>query len=354
MAAMISYIPVSPTLMGTENKARVGPTRGEKRISRTIDTLQAMAKREQSKRWGDSWAQDMHDFFELNYYPASASPSYRPKVIMPELQYLLMGESSELTNDTPKPYISVNGKRDEERERAFSALWKRGMFNNRIFDAVLWSQFCNPASLQVGYNPDMRYGRGSVWIASRDVDTFFPDANAKNDRDWAFVVAEDWFYVDEVKRVWGDSAKEIKVDIALNPKVPLGNYSILVRGKTKFQNKDFQGSSMPAKLSLTLPFTLKVEPADLKLVQGGKAKLKITAIRKAGYQGPIAVEVRKLPAGVTATKGTIAMGQTAVEIEITAAADAAVADKADIQAQGSGADKQSVSSPNLTIRVGKK
>jgi hypothetical protein len=212
MAAMISYIPVSPTLMGTENKARVGPTRGEKRISRTIDTLQAMAKREQSKRWGDSWAQDMHDFFELNYYPASASPSYRPKVIMPELQYLLMGESSELTNDTPKPYISVNGKRDEERERAFSALWKRGMFNNRIFDAVLWSQFCNPASLQVGYNPDMRYGRGSVWIASRDVDTFFPDANAKNDRDWAFVVAEDWFYVDEVKRVWGDSAKEIKVE----------------------------------------------------------------------------------------------------------------------------------------------
>src|SRR5260370_1492432 len=119
--------------------------------------------------------------------------------------------------------------------------------------------------------------------------------------------------------------KEVKIDIALNPKVPLGDNLILVGGKTKFQNKDFHARSLRAKLSLTLPFTLKVEPGDLQLVQGGKAKLKITAIRKAGYQGPIAVEVRKLPAGVTAAKGAIAMGQNSVELEVTAAPTAAAA-----------------------------
>ena len=212
MAAMISYVPTLPSLLGMERKSERGPTPAERRISRQIDTLQAMAKREQSNRWGDSWVQDMHDFFELNYYPAAASPSYRPKVIMPELQYLLMSEATELTNDTPKTYISVNGKRDEEREKSFTALWKRGGFNNRIFDAVLWSQFCNPACLQLGYNPDLRYGKGSVWLRSRDVDTFFPDGNAKNDRDWAFCAAEDWFYVDEIKRIWGDKARNIRVE----------------------------------------------------------------------------------------------------------------------------------------------
>ena len=150
--------------------------------------------------------------------------------------------------------------------------------------------------------------------------------------------------------------KEVKVDIALNPKVPLGNYLIVVGGKTKFQNKDFQARSMPAKLSLTLPFTLQVEPADLKLPQGGKGKLKITATRKAGYQGPIAVEVRKLPAGVTAAKGAIAMGQTSVELEVSAAPTAAAAaiKGVDVIGTATAAGNLQNASPPIAITVIKK
>lgn len=152
------------------------------------------------------------------------------------------------------------------------------------------------------------------------------------------------------------SMKEIKVDIALNPKVPLGDYLVLVGGKTKFQNKDFQGSSLPAKLSVTMPFDLKVEPVDFKLPQGGKAKLKITANRKAGYQGPIAVEVRKLPAGVTAAKGAIAMGQNAVELEVAAAptAPAAAIKGVDVLGTASAAGNLQSASPAFSVTVLKK
>jgi hypothetical protein len=102
-----------------------------------------------------------------------------------------------------------------------------------------------------------------------------------------------------------------------------------------------------------LPFDLKVEPMPLKLTPGGKAKLKVTATRKGGYQGPIDLEVRNLPANVTAPKTSIAMDQTAVEIEVAAAAAAVVADKADVNVLGTAtaAGNQQNASPNFTVSV---
>lgn len=170
-----------------------------------------MSLTERDQKLGPNWISDMKDFYELNYYSSAATPSYRPKVILPELQYLLMSEATDLTNDSPKCYISVNGKRDEQRERAFAAAWKQGLFNNRIFEAVFWSQFTNPAWIHAGFNANTRNGKGSAWLRARDPETVFPDAHAKNDRDWSYVIVEDWFYVDEVKRMWGDRAANIRV-----------------------------------------------------------------------------------------------------------------------------------------------
>jgi hypothetical protein len=149
---------------------------------------------------------------------------------------------------------------------------------------------------------------------------------------------------------------EIKAELNPAANAPLGQFMISVTGKAKFQEKQYAVTARPFDLALSLPFELKLEPTVLQLTPGGKAKAKVTALRRAGYQGPIEVELRNLPANVTAPKTTIAMGQTAVEIEITAAADAAVADKADVQVLGTAtsAGNQSVTSSNLTLRVGKK
>ena len=102
-------------------------------------------------------------------------------------------------------------------------------------------------------------------------------------------------------------------------------------------------------------FDLKVEPAALRIPQGGKAKVKITATRKAGYQGPIALELRDLPANVTAPKTTIDMGQNSSEVEISVPANAAPGEKKDVNVLGTAtAANQQNASPNFTVVVEKK
>src|SRR5262249_13619861 len=81
--------------------------------------------------------------------------------------------------------------------------------------------------------------------------------------------------------------KEVKVSIALDPKTPLGQFTLLFQGTAKHQGKVFSTPALPVELAVTKPFELKVEPATLTLDPEGKAKLKIVAVRKGGYAGPI-------------------------------------------------------------------
>src|SRR5262249_33996565 len=149
---------------------------------------------------------------------------------------------------------------------------------------------------------------------------------------------------------------EVKAQLTPAANAALGKFLVSVTGKTKHQNNDYTVLAPPAELVLVPPFELKVEPAPLKLAPGDRAQLKVTATRMAGYQGPIALEVRNLPAKVTATKTTIEMGKSEVEIEVMAAADAAVGDKADVNVLGTAAaaGNQQHPSPNFTLSVMKK
>jgi hypothetical protein len=148
----------------------------------------------------------------------------------------------------------------------------------------------------------------------------------------------------------------IKVQLTPAANAALGSIVVSFTGKAKFQNKDYLVIAAPVDLAVGLPFDLKVEPSSLTLKQGAKAKLKVTAMRKGGYSGPIALEVRSLPASVTAPKATIAKDQTTAEIEVTAAPTAAVASKADVSVLGtaSGAANQQTASPKFTVSVVKK
>ena len=96
----------------------------------------------------------------------------------------------------------------------------------------------------------------------------------------------------------------------LNAKTPLGEYFVFFTAKTKFQGKEMAGIAPPLVLVLGLPFDLQVAPTSLSLKPGDKMKLKVNAVRKGGYKGPISLEIRKLPANVTAAKAIIAADQT--------------------------------------------
>jgi hypothetical protein len=148
------------------------------------------------------------------------------------------------------------------------------------------------------------------------------------------------------------------VQIQVNPNIntPLGTFTVSFTGKAKYKNQDFLVTASPASLVVALPFALKVEPAPLQVTQGAKAKLKVTAVRKGGYKGPITVQLRNLPANVTAPAATIAAGQTAVDIEVSAAPTAVPASKADVNVLGiaTAAANQQGASANFTVTVVKK
>jgi hypothetical protein len=105
-------------------------------------------------------------------------------------------------------------------------------------------------------------------------------------------------------------------------------------------------------LVVALPFELAVTPNPLTLTVGEKAKLTLRASRKGGYDGPVAVEFRNLPANVTVPKAAIGKGQDQVDVELTAAANAALGARGDVSVLGiAPLGNQQAASPNFTVRV---
>ena len=99
------------------------------------------------------------------------------------------------------------------------------------------------------------------------------------------------------------------------------------------------------------PVALKVEPAVVKLTNGGNARVKVLAMRK-GYEGAIAIELCNLPNGMTADKVSIGKREDRVEIEIKAGAAVGEGDRVDVYAIGTpvGITKR-VESPRFTVSV---
>ena len=65
------------------------------------------------------------------------------------------------------------------------------------------------------------------------------------------------------------------------------------------------------------------------------------------------VEVKNLPANVTAPKVTMPADKTAAEVELTAAANAAAGDKPDVHvtATATAAANQAATSPNVLLKI---
>jgi hypothetical protein len=149
---------------------------------------------------------------------------------------------------------------------------------------------------------------------------------------------------------------EVKVTLTPAVNAALGTFPISFNGKAKFQNREHAVNASPLLLTIGLPFELHVESAPVKLVAGGKVKIKVTAMRKGGYQGPITLELRNLPAQVTAAKTAITSGQSATELELAAAGNAALGEKGGIQVVGTAtaAANQQTLSPGFGLSVVKK
>jgi hypothetical protein len=146
----------------------------------------------------------------------------------------------------------------------------------------------------------------------------------------------------------GEAALELKV----NENAGLGSFAFSVLGRARHGDREYTATVLPPPLAVVLPFELKAEPNPVALDQGGRAKLTVTAVRKGGYTGPITLEMRNLPANVSAGKATIEPGQASAEIELTAAAGAPLGARGDVDVLGTAPPgNQQAASPPLTVRV---
>jgi hypothetical protein len=149
---------------------------------------------------------------------------------------------------------------------------------------------------------------------------------------------------------------DVKAQLQAAANAALGSFPVSFTGNSKFQGRDFAVTTQPIPLVLVMPFDLQVDTAPVKLLPGGKARIKVTATRNGGYQGPITLEVRNLPGFVTAAKTTLAAGQDAAELELSAAANATPVQKADVNVLGtaSAAGNQQQASASFLVTIAKK
>lgn len=150
--------------------------------------------------------------------------------------------------------------------------------------------------------------------------------------------------------------QSVQVTVTPSAKAALGPATLAFTGKAKFGGQELAVTTPPVTVNITVPFELQSVAGPIKLSPGGKATVKVTAARQGGYDGPISVELKNLPAGVTAAPSTIAAGQTTVDVELTAAPEAAAQTKSDVTVVGTaeGAGKQQHTSPAVTVLIEKK
>ena len=92
--------------------------------------------------------------------------------------------------------------------------------------------------------------------------------------------------------------------------------------------RGLQGERFAYRLTIREPtpdFALTFDPKSFNLPRGGRVSLTVTADRRDGFDGPIDVELRDLPAGITATSGRIPGGAASTVLMVSAAADASLA-----------------------------
>lgn len=85
------------------------------------------------------------------------------------------------------------------------------------------------------------------------------------------------------------------------------------------------GPDFAYRLSLreTVPdYQLTATPANPNIPKGGRVPLTVSANRLQGYEGPIEMEVKGLPAGVTAGPAKISAGEDSTVVVLSASADA--------------------------------
>lgn len=180
---------------------------------KALDELQRMSLEHREKFLGPNWFPEVRDFYNLAGSGARV-PTFRPRVVVPQLQVMSITEATELSDASPKVYIydRLTGKVDDDRGRVFDEQWKHSSINYYLMYSLLWAQISSIGWMQIGYDPTADYGLGCVWGCHRDPETVSVDPGAMSTEDWQYVVLEDRYYPDQIVNFWPETGQGIEAE----------------------------------------------------------------------------------------------------------------------------------------------
>lgn len=180
-------------------------------ISKQIDDWVRVSDDYRNRCLGENWFTEMEGFYNLTD-KGGALPSFRPQILTPELQTLMMREANDLSDTSPRPYIIDGQKasRDQIREKALQAEWRRAKVNYHAMFTTLSSMFNGMTPMQVGFDPEARNGQGAIWTKMRDPRTFKCDPFTSYELDWSYVILEDRMHLDRIKACWPKTGRLVR------------------------------------------------------------------------------------------------------------------------------------------------
>ncbi len=184
-------------------------------ISKHLDEWQRLSKDYRDSKLGRNWFDDVESFYSLAD-GGDPLPSFRPSIRVPQLQVLMMHEANDLSETSPRPYIvnHQSGNRDEDREKALQCTWRSSKVNYHAMFTTLMSLFSGMAPMQLGYDPDARQGRGSVWVKMRDPRTFDCDPSADYTCNWSWIMFQDQMHLEDVRQRWPLTSSQVRPRIS--------------------------------------------------------------------------------------------------------------------------------------------
>lgn len=176
-------------------------------LSRHIDEWQRISIDRRNQVLGFNYLDDVEEFYMLSDSGAP-TPTFRPAVRIPELQTLMLYEANDLSEASPRVYITdsqeedLDKARDEDHEKVFQAEWRRAMANYHTMFAMLWGLFGGTGFVQLGIDPFSRSGKPQVWLKARPSNTVHFDPATDYTLNWSYLILEDYLHLDEIKKRW--------------------------------------------------------------------------------------------------------------------------------------------------------
>jgi len=197
----------------------------EMQVVGILDELQTYATQGRNKSLGEGFFEEADRFYQFNL-PLSRSASYRPLVRLSEVQRLLIQEANEITSPVPKFFITKNGERDKDREKAFQANWVEQDYAAEFLTAEIHAGISGCGFIQPFLDENANNGFGAARIRSRHPRSVYPDPGSLDDSELNYVIFEDYKTVEELRAWFGKRATK---NISLKREVAGGGSSRLPR-----------------------------------------------------------------------------------------------------------------------------